>query len=123
MPYQTDYVLRLIEQLGAMIRQALEKLGVKDPEEPCRLAGQAIGAALAMDPALASSLSPQSLVSLLELSEADSRVLELVAQATEVEAAALENRGDVAASEFRHEQANAVRSLLTTQSDGFTLNQ
>jgi hypothetical protein len=112
LPYQTDYVLRLIEQLGAMIRKALEKLGAKDPEEPCRLAGQAIGAALAMDPALASSLSPQSLVSLLELSEADSRVIELVAQAIEVEATELENRGDVVASEFRHQQANAVRSLL-----------
>lgn len=112
MPYQTDYVLRLIEQLGALIRKALEKLGAKDPEEPCRLAGQAIGAALTMDPALASSLSPQSLVSLLELSEADSRVIELVAQAIEVEATALENRGDVVASEFRHGQANAVRSLL-----------
>ncbi len=112
MPYQTDYVLRLIEQLSAMVRLALERLGAKDPEAHCRLAGQAIGTALTMDPDLASSLAPQSLASLLKLGDLDDRVVELVAQAIEVEATALENRGDVVLSEFRHEQANAVRSLL-----------
>jgi hypothetical protein len=112
--------LRLIEQLGAMIRLALEKLGAKDPDEPCRLAGQAIGTALTMDPALASSLAPQSLVALLQLGDLDYRVVELVAQAIEVEATALENQGDVVGSEFRYQQASAVRSLLEakTQTTG-----
>jgi hypothetical protein len=104
--------LRLIEQLGGLIRQALEKLGIKDAEEPRQLAGQAIGLALAMDPTLASGLSPQSLVSLFKLSSLDDRVIELVLQAIEVEATALESRDDVIAAGFRHEQANAVRLLL-----------
>jgi len=90
----------------------LEKLGIKNSEESCEVAGQAIGLALDMDPTLASGLSPQSLVSLLRLSSLDDRVIALVQQAIQVEATALENRGDVAAAGFRHEQANAVRSLL-----------
>ena len=112
MRYQTDYVLRLIEQLGGLIREALEKLGMKDAEEPCQLAGEAIGLALDMDPVLAADLSPQSLLSLLRLGSLDDRVITLVQQAIEVEAAALGNRGDVIAAGFRREQADAVRSLL-----------
>ena len=95
-----------------MIRGALEKLGAKNTEEPCKLAGEAIGMALDMDPLLAAGLSPQSLVSMLRLGNLDERVVTLVQQAIEVEAAALEGRGDMIAAGFRHEQANAVRSLL-----------
>jgi len=54
LPYQSDYVLRLIEQITGLIRRAMEKMGLGDAEEPCELAGQAIGLALGLDPALAS---------------------------------------------------------------------
>jgi len=111
--YQTDYILRLIEQLGGLIRGALEKLGVKDAEEPCELAGKAIGLALGMDPVLAAGLAPHSLVAMLRLGSLDDRVLTLVQEAIEVEAATLESRGDVIAAGLRREQADAVRSLLS----------
>jgi len=110
--YQTDYLLRLIEELSGLIRQALEKLGVKDAGAPSELAGQAIGLALDMDPHLAAGLSPESLVSLLRLGDLDDRVVALVQQAIEVEATALEDRGDAVAAGFRREQAGAIRSLL-----------
>ena len=45
-----------------------------------------------MDPGLASRLSPESLVSLLELGGLDDRVIELVAQAIELELEALAGR-------------------------------
>ena len=112
MPYQSDYVLRLIEQLGGLMRLAMEKLGAKDPEERCDIAGQAIGLALGMDPALASQLSPRSLASLLKLSTLDDQVLGLVAQALELEAGTHETRGDMVTAGFRREQASAVRSSV-----------
>ncbi len=112
MRYQTDYVLRLIEELGGVIRAALEKLGLKDAEHPVELAGQVIGLVLGMDQDLASQLSPRSLASLLELSSPDDRVIELLAQAIELEAEALEASDQMIAASFRHEQATAVRSLL-----------
>lgn len=102
--------------MGGIIRLALEKIGAKSVEEPRGLAGQAIGLALNMDPDTASGLSPQTLVSLFGLSNVDDRVVALVGQAIELEAAALEDRGDVAAAGFRRHQAEAVRSLLETES-------
>lgn len=46
MPFQTDYVLRLIEQLSGLVRGAMEKVGAKDTEDPREIAGEAIGLAL-----------------------------------------------------------------------------
>ncbi|MFH0915077.1 MAG: hypothetical protein V1912_01345 [bacterium] len=112
MPYQSDYVLRLIEQMGGLIRRSMEKLGMRDAEEPCEIAGEAIGLALDMDPTLASRLSPQSLAALLELGNLDEHVIELVVQAIELDAEGLQSRGETTAAGVRHEQANAVRSRL-----------
>ncbi len=109
--YQTDYILRLIEQLSGLIHGAVERLGAKEVEEPVELAGQAIGLVLDMDPCVASRLSPQSLLSLVRISNLDNRIIEMVGQAIELEAAALEGQ-DTTTAEFRHEQAKALRSLL-----------
>jgi hypothetical protein len=109
---QSDYVLRLIEQMGGLVRRAKEKLHIVDAEEPYEVSGQAIGLALGIDPSLASRLSPQSLVSLLKLGSLDDRVIELVAQAIELEAGALQTGGNATAAEVRREQASAARSLL-----------
>jgi hypothetical protein len=110
--YQSDYILRLIEQMGGLIRRATEKMRTGGAEEPYELADQAIGLALDMDPSIASRLSPQSLASLLELGNLDDRVVELVAQAIELEADVLQSGGELIAADVRRDQANAVRSLL-----------
>jgi hypothetical protein len=112
MQYQSDYVLRLIEQMGGLIRRATEQMRSGGAEEPYELADQAIGLALDIDPAVASRLSPQSLVSLLELSNLDDRVIVLVAEALELEAEVLQSSGEMIAADVRREQASAVRSLL-----------
>jgi len=110
--YETDYIMRLVEQLGSVIRKTVERLGLRDEEEPVTLASEAIGLALDMDPETASELAPNSLVSLLELRGLDRRVVELVHQAIEIEAVALEDRGEAVAAMFRREQAEAMRSFL-----------
>lgn len=105
-------MLRLIEQMTAVIRRALEKSGIKDAEETYGVADQAIGLALDMDPALASRLSPESLVSLLELGSLDDRVIELVAQAIELELTTLPAEGETILAELRRSQVDAVHALM-----------
>lgn len=110
--YQSDYVLRLIEQMGGLIRRALEKMGIGGDEESLEMLSQAVGLALEMDPELAGRLSPQSLTSLLEINNLDDRVLALVAEALETEADLLGSRGDLVESATRRDQAAAVRAML-----------
>ncbi len=117
MRHQTDYVLRLIEQLGALVRATLEKAGLKETGEPLGVAAQAIGLALSMEPDLASGLSPGSLASLLRLGEVDGRVVSLVARALEIEATALEAGGKAQAARFRREQSAAALSVLEGSSE------
>ncbi len=111
MRYQTDYILRLIEQLRGLVHGALERLGAKEGEESFDLAGQAIGLVLDMDADVASRLAPQSLMSLFRLSNLDDHIIELVGQAIEIEAAALEGH-DLPTAALRHQQAEGLRSLL-----------
>lgn len=112
MQYQSDYVLRLIEQMGALIRRALERVGGAETGEPYEDLQAAIGLALDMEPHLASRLSPQSLVALLEIETPDDRVVGLVADAFDASADLLESRGELVEGMLKREQAAAVRSLL-----------
>jgi transposase len=110
--HENDYILRLIEELSGLVRAALDRLSLADPSESHELGAQAIGLALSLDPELASGLTPRSLSTLLRLGTTDERLLALVQQALEIEAATLERSGDAAAAGFRRGQAEAVRSLL-----------
>ncbi len=112
MLYQSDYILRLIEQMGALIRRALELERSGGDAQPYDLAEQALGLALDIDPETAYHLSPESLAALLELSNQDDRVLELVAEALEIQAESLQADAELMASEARRRQARAVRALI-----------
>lgn len=112
MQYQSDYVMRLIEQMGGMVRRALEMVRLGNDDEPYELAEDAIGLALDLEPDVASRLSPQSMASLLEMRNLDDRVIGLVAEALELQHEVLERNGNMIAAGVRREQAEAVRSLL-----------
>ncbi len=112
MQYQNDYVLRLIEQMGSLIRRAFERYRAGGDEEPYELAEQTIGLAIDMDPSIAARLSPQSLASLVELNNLDDRVIDLMAQALELEGEVLQGSGEMIDAALRREQAAAVRALL-----------
>ena len=115
MPLQQDYILRLIEQIAAMLRAAVSRQGDKGSEERPEVVGQALGLALSMDPSMAANLTPASLTALLQLGEVDSRVMALLQQALDIEATAYGERGDYATAMLRRDQAEAVRSLLETE--------
>lgn len=112
MQYQTDYILRLIEQMGDLVRRALAQTRAGGAEEPYELADRAIALALDMDPELIARLSPQSLASLIDINNLDERVIELMAQAMDLEAEILQGQGELVASVQRRDQAAAVRALL-----------
>ncbi len=112
MQYQSDYVLRLVEQMGGLIRRALVMLREGDEETPYQLSEEAIALALDIDPGLATRLSPQGLVSLIELNNLDDRVIGLVAEALTVQAEALDNAGEIIGARVRREQAQSVLALL-----------
>jgi len=106
--YQSDYILRLIEQLGEQLRRAVSQLRAGETENAYDLAHEAIGVALDIDPELATRMSPHSLASLLEMDNADDRVVDLIAQALEVEAEVLQGQGEIMKAALRREQASAV---------------
>lgn len=112
MQYQSDYVLRLIEQMGSLVRRALDLLREGDSEETYELAEEAVGLALDMDPTLAARLSPQSLASLVEMNNLDDRVIELVGTALRVQGDVLEREGELVQARVRRDQSKAVLDLL-----------
>jgi len=63
--YQQDYILRIIEQLGVLLKRMLAALTEQQPQQAIDTSTEALGLVLDMDPRLAESLSAPSLVSLL----------------------------------------------------------
>lgn len=113
MRYESDYVMRLIEQMGALIRIAFQRMredsGIESPYDYTQ---QAIGIALDIDPDLAVRLSPQSLASLVELGNLDDRVVRLVAEALTLEGEYFDHQGEIMEGDVRRQQARAVLALL-----------
>lgn len=111
--YESDYVLRLIEQMGTLMRVAFERFreGAGD-DEPLEMTQAAIGMVVDMDPELFLKLAPQSMVSFLELSSYDERVVERLAEAIELQADILESEGSLVEASVRREQAAALRGSL-----------
>lgn len=112
MQYQNDYVLRLIEQMGDLVRRALEMARFGSDAEPYELSQEALGLALDLEPEVAGRLAPQTLSALLEIRNVDDRIIELVAEAFELQGDVLERSGELVRAGVRREQARAVRSLL-----------
>jgi hypothetical protein len=111
--YQQDYVLRIIEQMGAVLREAFQRFrGSADTTEPLALTEAAIGLVVDMDPKLFLRLSPQSMVSFIEISDLDDRVVNKLAEALELEADILDSRGDIVEAHVRSDQSKAIAEAI-----------
>ena len=109
MDYRSDYILRLIEQMGSAIRLAFERFrGGGDADESLGMIHDAIGLAVDMDPSLFLTLAPQSMVSLVEISGFDDRLVGKMAEALMLEADILESRGLLVEAGVRREQSTAL---------------
>ncbi len=109
MQYQSDYLLRIIEQMGAALREAFSRFRAgAEPEEPLALTEAAIGLVVDMDPQLFLRLSPQSMVSFIEISGFDDRVVAKLVEALELEADILDTEGNIVEAHVRRDQARAL---------------
>jgi len=109
MQYQNDHILRLVEQLGSMMRLAFSQFreGQGSPE-PLDVTNQAIQMVVDVDPELFVRFSPQSMVSFLELSGFDDRLVVKLAEALSLQAEILESEGALVMAGIRRGQAQAV---------------
>ena len=113
MHYESDYVVRIIEQMGAALREAFVLFrGGAGPEDSLAMTEAAMGLAVDMDPKLFLQLSPQSMVSLVEISSFDDRLVQKLADAIILEAEILEADGNIIEAQVRREQAAALRNTL-----------
>jgi len=113
MQYQSDYILRLIEQMGGLIRRAMERLRTgAGADEPLELTQEALGLVIDMDPETFVRLSPQSMVTILEIGGFDERVATRVAETLEAQAEIYEVMGEFSLAVARREQAAAVREAI-----------
>jgi hypothetical protein len=107
--YENDYVLRLIEQMGAALRLAARRFAEGAPsEESLRATDDAIGAVVDMDPELFLRLSPPSMASLLEISNLDDRLITKLGEALLLQADILQGEACMVEAGVRREQAAAV---------------
>lgn len=112
MQYQSDYILRLIEQMGGLLRKAMSMLNVGSADVAYEMTEEALTLVFDVDPDALPRLSAQTMTALLELEGADSRVIELVADALDVQADILDRTGAIFDAAARREQASAVRGML-----------
>ena len=113
MQYQSDYVLRIIEQMGTALRQAFERYRDGDEaDEPIAMTSSAIGLVVDMDPQLFLRLSPQSMVSFVEVSGFDDRLVARLVEALTLEADILEGEGDLVEAGVRRDQAAALTDAI-----------
>ena len=113
MLYQSDYLLRVIEQAGAAIREAFKRFREgAESDEPLELTEQAVGLVVDMDPKLFLRFSPQSMVSFLEISQFDDRLVTKLSEALELQGEILEARGALVEAGVRREQAAALLAAI-----------
>jgi hypothetical protein len=111
--YQNDYVLRLIEQMGAALRLATRRFAEgASSQESIEATDEAIGAVVDMDPKLFLRLSPPSMASLLEISNLDDRLVAQLGEALLLQADILQGEADMVSAGVRREQAAAVLASL-----------
>lgn len=108
--YQSDWLLRQIEQMGDVLRRLIAALREHRPEDAIRLSRKAAGELLETDPDLIASLSADGLLALLCAGGAlDTFRAHMLAELTIAHADALEMQG---AAEAAARDRDRARTLL-----------
>ena len=113
MAYQNDHMLRMIEEMGAALRLAAQRFAEGAPaDESIEATNRALRLGVDLPADLFVRMSPQSMVSLLEMSGSDDRVLVKVAEALMLQADVLMAEGSLIEAGVRREQAKAVLEFI-----------
>lgn len=121
--FQSDYILRIIEQFSTVLRRMIASMREARPEEALELSEEALGLALDMDPKLALSLDAESLMFLAGMgSEPDPVRLLLLAEVLAVRVEAFRASGELEAAEREHARVLVVaeRALQAAPSERLT---
>ena len=111
--YQTEEVLRMIEQTGATLRLAADRFAQgASSREALDLTAAAIGEVLGMDSDTFVRMSPPTMVTLLEVSGLDDRLRRQVAESLFLEADILQSEADLVDAAVRREQAAAILAAI-----------
>ncbi len=110
---QNDQGFRIAGQMSAVLTVAEQRFAEGAPtEESIDAANEAIGLAVDVPPHLFLRMSPQTMVSLLQMSQCDGCVLAKVAEALLLQADVLLSEGWLIQADVRRQQAGAVLKFI-----------
>lgn len=112
MDWKTDYDLRLAEQTATLVRAASERVREGDDDGSLAITNEIVELVVDMAAVHFLRLSPQSMVSFVEIAGTDARVVGNLAEAVEMQADVLEGVGAIIEARVRREQAAALRDSL-----------
>ncbi|MCH4221084.1 MAG: hypothetical protein LKF76_04030 [Eggerthellaceae bacterium] len=118
--FEQDYLMRMILQLVAAIRQSMEKAGGEDhdPAAAAELIEAGIASATELDGSVLLSLAPGSIASILQVTGTDPHVVEYVGRSLLLESSYLHETGSNDKADLRAQQARAL-----AHSYGFDLDE
>ena len=117
--YQTDWLLRQIEQMGDVLRRLVAALRERRPEEVVSLSNEAIGKLLDTDPTLIDVLSSQGLVTLLSAGGAlDTFRAHMLAELLVARAEARAMDGDLFAASSDRDRARVLLEAVAPLVEG-----
>jgi hypothetical protein len=111
--YRSDDEVRVIEEMDAVLRAASQRFSEgASAQESIDATNGAISLAVEMPAELFVRMSPQTMVSLLEVSTSDDRMLQKVAEALLIQADVFQAEGYLIEAGARREQASAVLEFI-----------
>ena len=113
MGFESDYADHAVELMVTALRRASRRFAEGAPaDESLGVIDDALAAAVEMPAPLFLRMSPQSMVSLLEISAADDRLVAKIADALLLEADVFETEGMLIEAGVRREQAAAMLEFI-----------
>lgn len=107
--FERDYLVRMLVDLAAAIRRALDKSReAKDLEGACETLENSITNATDLDGAVLMTLAPESIASVLQVANTDPRVVIYVAHSMQLQAHYLRQLNNDAMADLRQKQARAL---------------
>ncbi|MDY0087367.1 MAG: hypothetical protein RBS78_02255 [Coriobacteriia bacterium] len=117
--YERDYILRLITQVGQMLRSMLHALRERRPEDSLEIARDAIGALLETDSDLADALTGEGLATFLAAGgHPDVLRSRLLGEVFVLRAEACQAIGDYECARRERERARTVLQAALPDADG-----
>lgn len=117
--YERDYILRLITQVGRMLRAMLHAIREQRPEDALETAREAVGALLDTEPELADSLTGEGLATFLAAGGRVDVVRSwMLGEVLAVRAEAYEATGQDSAAHRERQRARAVLRAALPDADG-----